>query len=313
MSPVSTTPSVSSALDAKAWVLLLTLATLWGGSFLFVGIAVREVGPLTVAALRVSLALPVLGLLALPALRRMRGRDVPIRALIVMGLLNNVLPFALTAWAQTRMTSGMAATVNATTPFLTILVAPLFGLVETRGARRVAGILCGIAGVAIAVRPWDGAAGADPAGVGAGVLAALSYAIAAAYARRSGLGDLTPAIAAFGMVAAAALVLAPAALVVETPLADLAASGHGTWAAICGVALIGTAAAYPVYFRLLALAGPANLLLVTLLMPMIAILAGAVVLGEAVAMLMPLGLSLVAFGLVMVDGRVFKRRHPRHR
>ena len=107
--------------------------------------------------------------------------------------------------------------------------------------------------------------------------------------------------------------LAPAALVVETPLADLAAGGHGTWAAICGVALIGTAAAYPVYFRLLALVGPANLLLVTLLMPMIAILAGAVVLGEAVAMLMPLGLGLVAFGLVMVDGRVFKRRHPRHR
>ncbi|HAE47024.1 MAG: EamA family transporter [Tistrella sp.] len=306
-------PSASSTLDGRAWVLLLTLASLWGGSFLFVGVAVREVGPVTVAALRVGLALPVLVLLALPALRRLRRRDLPIGALIVMGLLNNVLPFALTAWAQTRMTSGMAATVNATTPFLTILVAPLFGLIEARGRQRLGGILCGIAGVALAVRPWDGAAGADPAGVAAGVLAALSYALAAAHARRSGLGALAPAVAALGMVAAATLVLVPAAMMIETPVADLAAAGSAARIAIPAVALIGTAAAYPVYFRLLALAGPANLLLVTLLMPMIAILAGAVVLGEVVAPVMPVGLALVALGLAMVDGRLFQRKRPRHR
>jgi drug/metabolite transporter (DMT)-like permease len=272
-------PSASSTLDGRAWVLLLTLASLWGGSFLFVGVAVREVGPVTVAALRVSLALPVLVLLALPALRRLRRRDLPIGALIVMGLLNNVLPFALTAWAQTRMTSGMAATVNATTPFLTILVAPLFGLIEARGRRRLGGILCGIA----------------------------------AHARRSGLGALAPAVAALGMVAAATLVLVPAAMMIETPVADLAAAGSAARIAIPAVALIGTAAAYPVYFRLLALAGPANLLLVTLLMPMIAILAGAVVLGEVVAPVMPVGLALVALGLAMVDGRLFQHKRPRHR
>jgi drug/metabolite transporter (DMT)-like permease len=300
-------------MNATEWALLLLLALLWGGSFFFGKVALAAVPPLTLVVLRTGLAA-----LALLIYLAVSGQRLPTsltvwRGFLVMGLLNNAIPFALINWGQTQIESGLSAILNATTPLFTVLLAHLVTVDEKLTHERVAGVLLGLAGVVIMIGP-SALRGLGLAGLGklSVVCAALSYACAGLYGRR--LTGLNPVVAACGMLVAATLVMLPVALVVDTPTGFAAARNAGPliWGALAGLALLTTALAYIVYFRILATAGATNLLLVTFLIPVSALLLGGLVLGERPGWSEFAGMALIFLGLVAVDGRLLAplRRRP---
>ena len=292
------------AMTTGEWGLLLLLSLLWGGSFFFVGVAVKELPPLTIVMARVSLAAALLWLTA-PLTGLSPGRiraNAP--ALAVLGLINNAIPFTLIVWGQTHLASGLASILNATTPVITVVAAHFFTASERLNARKLAGALCGFVGVAWMIGPDLTHGVADNFAAELAVLgAALSYALASIFARRfRGLG-LAPIEVAGGQVAASSLMLVPLALVADRPW-DLPTPSLPVIGAVIAIASLSTALAYIVYFRILAGAGATNVVLVTLLAPASSILLGAAILGERLAARHFVGLALVALGLAFIDGRL---------
>ncbi|MEO3474917.1 DMT family transporter [Roseomonas sp. CAU 1739] len=225
------------------------------------------------------------------------------RAIAMMGLINNVIPFTLIVWAQQTLPSGLASILNATTPLWTVLVAHAFTREERATPGKIAGVLFGFAGVA-AMMGADILGGAAAAGVAtAAMLAAtFSYACAGVFGRRFRAIGVAPMQAALGQVTASAVVMLPLALVIDRPW-GLPAPSAATVAAVLGLAGLSTAAAYVLYFRILALAGAVNLVLVTFLIPVSAILLGTLLLDEALAPRHLAGMALIAAGLAAIDGR----------
>lgn len=293
------------ALNAATWSLLAALAILWGGSFFFVGVAVREWPPLMIVLARVGLASLALWGLVL-ALGHAVRRDGPaLRAHLGTGVLNNVVPFTLIVWAQSPvpgggLPSGLASILNATTPLWGVLLAHLLGA-ERATALRVAGVLTGFFGVAVMV-------GADLAAAPAGatlamLVATFAYGCAGLWGRRFKALGIPPLTAAAGQTGVSTLLILPLALWFHVPVLP----GPATLGALLGLALLSTALAYLLYFRILDLAGPVNLLLVTLLIPVVAIALGVAVLGESLAPQHFAGLGLIALGLALIDGRLLRR------
>lgn len=303
--------AINRSMGAREWTLLLILSVLWGGSFFFVEIAVRVLPPLIVVVLRVGLAAIALNLVVLAMGKRMPGDARIWLAFVAMGFINNLIPFTLIVWGQTHIASGLASILNATTPLFTIIVAHLFTSDEALSARRVAGIVAGMTGVAVMV-------GLDVlSGLGANVFAQLAilgasiaYACGAVFGRRFSRLGVAPLLTATGQVTASTVMLVPVALVVEQPW-TLPIPGAGVWGAVLGLALLSTALAYILYFRILATAGATNLLLVTLLIPVSAVLLGTTILGETLAPAHFLGMGLIALGLAAIDGRLLDRLRGR--
>jgi drug/metabolite transporter (DMT)-like permease len=301
---VSFMPSaIKSVMGPREWVLLLTLSVVWGGSFLFIGVAVKELPPLTIVALRV-----VLAALALQAALRLVGIRIPMRgeawrAFFGMGVLNNVIPFVLIVWGQSHIASGLASILNATTPLFTVIVAHLLTRDERLTGLRLAGVLVGFAGVAVMI---GGAAlqslGLDVTAQLAVLAAALSYAFSGVYGRRFKAMGIAPAATAAGQLTASSLILLPAALFVDRPW-TLPMPSTATVAAVLALALLSSAFAYILFFRLLEAAGATNTGLVTFLIPVSAILFGTVLLGEVLEPKHFAGMALIAAGLVLIDGR----------
>ncbi len=292
------------AMTATEWGLLLLLSLMWGGSFFFIGIAVKTLPPFVIVAARVSIAAALLWLAA-PltgvSLARLRAAAPPLAAL---AFLNNVAPFSLLTWSQTHLASGLVSILNATTPVFTVVVAHLFTVEEKLDPRRLAGALVGLAGVAAMIGPALLGGFADHLVAElAALAAALSYAAASVFARRFRRLGLTPIDVATGQVTASSLALLPLAALVDAPWRLPAPSG-ATIAAIVSLGALSTALAYVVYFRILAGAGATNVVLVTLLAPATAILLGAAVLGESLAARDFVGLGLIALGLAVIDGRL---------
>ncbi|WP_259986784.1 DMT family transporter [Sulfitobacter sp. S190] len=290
-----------------AWLLLLLLALIWGGSFLSIRIALDEIPPLWTVVHRVLWAALVLWVAvwwtgaALP-----RGKRVWI-GFAGMGLLNNVIPFSLMAWGQLFIPTGLTSILNAATAIFGVVVAAVLLADERLSGRKALGVLLGFAGVATAIGlrnllSFDVTSLAQIA-----VLAGtLSYAFAGVWARHY-LSGLTPQVAAAGMLTASSVVMVPLAMAVEGPPdTDLALRTIG---AVAYYSLVATAAAYLIYYRVLALAGSGNLLLVTLLIAPVAIVLGAVVLGESLAPQAYGGFALLALGLIVIDGRLIDRLH----
>jgi len=285
------------------WALLVALSVLWGGSFYFIGVAVTGLPPLTIVTLRVALAA-----LALWAFLRATGRRMPAdlavwAAFLVMGLLNNALPFTLIVWGQTHIASGLASILNATAPMFTVIVAHAATRDEKLSAGRLIGVVTGFAGVAAMIGPaaFGGASGHVPAQL-AVLAAALSYAFAGVYGRRFKRLGIGPVRTAAGQVTASTVLLLPVALIADRPW-SLPLPGADVWAAVIALALLSTALAYIIYFRVLSTAGATNLLLVTLLIPPTAILLGATLLGERLEPQHFAGMALIALGLAAIDGR----------
>ena len=298
------------SMSARDWLLLVALSVLWGGSFFFSEVALAELGPLTVVLGRVGFAA-----LALIGLTYLTGHRLPSAwhlwgAFLVMGALNNLIPFSLIVWGQVTIDSGLAAILNATTPLFAVVLAHVLTRDERMTRGRAAGVLLGLAGVAGLVGPAAlgrfGAAGLAQLAV---LGAAFSYACAGIYGRR--FKELPPLVAATGMVTCSAVLTLPLALVVERPWE--ASPGALTWAAVLGLAFLSTALAYVIYFRILASAGATNLLLVTFLIPVSALALGVAVLGERPDTSALAGLALIFAGLAAVDGRLLRSRPRRAR
>lgn len=286
------------------WVLLIALSILWGGSFFFVGVAVAELPPFTIVLLRVALAAIALHL-ALRALGVAMpwNRDAWL-AFFGMGLLNNAIPFSLIVWGQTQIASGLASILNATTPLFTVLVAHVLTADERLTRARLAGVLLGIAGVVVMIGPAAMAdLGRDVLAQLAVLAAALSYACAGVFGRRFKRMAVAPLATAAGQVSASSLLILPLALMVDRPW-TMPVPGVTALAAILGLALLSTALAYYLFFRILAAAGAVNLLLVTFLIPVSAILLGCLVLGEVLTLAQLAGMALIGAGLAAIDGRV---------
>jgi drug/metabolite transporter (DMT)-like permease len=295
---------MTTTMNARQWLLLVALSMLWGGSFFFFEVALRDFGPLTVVLGRVGLAAIWLrGFLALS--RTAMPRELSAwRQFAVMGLLNNAIPFGLIVWGQQYIESGMAAILNASTPLFTVLFAHYLTRDERLTPGRLAGVLLGLAGVILLIGP-GALAGADNHALGqaAMIAAAVSYALAGIYGRR--FRGRPPMVTATGQVTCAAILVLPFALVLEQPWR--AAPGLDSIGALLGLSLLCTALAYILYFKILAAAGATNLLLVTLLIPPSALLLGILILGERPGGDAFAGLALIALGLLAIDGRPGRR------
>jgi len=300
-------------MDARDWSLLAVLSVLWGGSFFFNGVVLKELPPLTVVLLRVALAAMIL----LPVLRAYQIR-FPVglsgwKPFFAIALLNNVLPFSLIVIGQTYIPSGLASILNATTPLFTVLVMAAAGD-EKLHARRVVGIVTGLIGVII-LHGQDlhgqGVHGQDPgfqSGEGVGILlclaAAFSYGLSALYARRK-LSNSPPLATATFQLLASALMMTIVAAVFERPW-QLPMPGVTTWLAMIGLSALSTALAYIVFFQVLRRSGSTNVMLVTLLIPVTAILLGYLVLGESISLREIIGALVIGSALLLMDGRVLK-------
>jgi len=295
-------------MSALEWGLLVTLSVLWGCSFFFVAVAVEDLPPLTIVVLRVGLAA-----LALLALTRIMGLALPAErtvwlAFMAMGLLNNAVPFTLIVWSQTHIASGVASILNATTPLFTVLAAHVLTRDEKTTGGRLAGVLIAFAGVAVMI----GGTAVQSLGVNvvaqlACLAAAISYAVAGVFGRRFITLGIAPMVTATGQVTASSLMLLPVMLVVDRPW-RLPAPSLDSVAALLGLALLSTAVAYILYFRILATAGATNLLLVTFLVPVSAILLGLFVLGEMLEPRHFMGMALIGLGLAAIDGSLWPKR-----
>ena len=293
------------AMTAREWGLLALLSLLWGGSFFFIGVAVKELPPLTLAALRVGLAAVILW-----ASARVTGAALPksrkaLVALAVLGLGNNTLPFALIAWGQTHLPAGLASILNAATPLFAVLVAHVFTAEEKLSRFKVVGTVVGMVGVAWVVGPdlLVGQVGTYAWAEGAVLLAALSYAVTAVFARRARALGLEPLDIATGQTTAGAIYLVPIALLFDRPW-SLPVPSMPVVASVFAIAALSTALAYVVYFRILSGAGATNVLLVTLVAPATSVILGALFLHERLLARQFLGFGLIAIGLAFIDGRL---------
>ena len=295
------------------WMLLVLLSVVWGGSFFFNGIALREFPTLTIVTARVGLAA-----LALLLLMRMLGQGIQLnrqilKAFFGMSFLNNVVPFSLIVWGQQHIASGVASILNATTPLFTMLVAHWFTTDEKINPRRLLGVLTGMGGVGLMM-------GLDSMessvfhllGQSAILLAAFSYGLAGVYGKRFAQLEIPPLATATGQLCASSMILIPLTLWIDQPwtMAMPSIEGMGS---LLGIALLSTALAYVIYFRLLKTAGATNLLLVTLLIPVSAIILGVFLLDESLEPQHLSGMAVISLGLLIMDGRLlqfFRKTFP---
>jgi len=292
------------SMNPHEWLLLIILSIVWGGSFFFVGVAVEALPPLTIVALRVSLAtFALLGVVYFTGLRMPTDPEIWV-AFILMGILNNVIPFTLIVWGQTHIASGLASILNATTPLFTIVAAHFLTKDEKMTKLKIVGVIIGIGGVVIMIGHEALVGIGDSVFAQLAVLgAAISYSLAGIFGRRFAQSGIKPVVTATGQVSASSILLIPLAVFYDKPF-TLPMPGFEIWLAILGLALISTAFAYILYFRILSTAGATNSLLVTMLIPVSAILLGTVVLGEQLELKHMLGMGLISVGLLSIDGRV---------
>ncbi|MET3661530.1 DMT family transporter [Aquamicrobium ahrensii] len=288
------------------WATLVFLSILWGGSFFFNAVGVKELPVFTVVVGRVALAaVLMLGLLRIMGLKLPSDRRIW-AAFFGIGLLNNAIPFSLIVGGQQHIASGVASILNAATPLFTVLFAHFLTADEKMTGNRLIGVLIGFFGVAVMV-------GLDAVqALGSHVTAQLmclsatvSYALASIYGRRFRAMGVPPLVTATGQVAAASVLLVPVMLLVDRPW-ELSMPGPAALGAVAGLAVLSTALAYVLFFRLLASAGASNLALVTFLVPVSAILLGFLFLDEVLTPRHLAGMALIGLGLAAIDGRPWR-------
>jgi drug/metabolite transporter (DMT)-like permease len=298
--------TANRSMDLATWGLLVLLGLIWGGSFFFARIAVQHVPPMTLVLIRVSIAALALHL----AFGRMPGIYQTLigrwRELLVMGLLNNAIPFTLIFVGQTRIGSGLASILNATTPLWAVLVAQVMTTDEKITPAKLIGCALGFAGMIMLIGPAAlGIADAPLWAKLAALGAAVSYGFATTFGKR--FKGISPRITATGQLTASSLIMLPMALIVDQPW-TLPVPPAGVIASILALALVCTAFAYVLFFRILSVAGATSASLVTLLVPPAAILLGILFLGETLSLTEALGLGLIALGLLSLDNRLGIKR-----
>jgi drug/metabolite transporter (DMT)-like permease len=294
--------SVNTVMGLFEWVLLILLAAIWGGSFFFGKIAVSELPPFTIVLGRVGMAALVLNAIVAATGRRMPRSLRTWGLFMVMGVLNNIIPFSLIFWGEIRIASGLASILNATTPLWTVLLAHFLTQDEKLNIGRLSGVLLGIIGGAIIIGP-DAlkAFGSDVLAQMAVVGAAFSYAFAGIFGKR--FKNLSPYITATGQLTCSALIMLPVTVLVDKPWM-MHMPGPRIWCSVIALALVCTALAYVIYFRILATAGATNIVLVTFLIPVSALFLGMILLGERLELRHFAGMAFIGCGLAAIDGRI---------
>jgi drug/metabolite transporter (DMT)-like permease len=276
---------------------------IWGGAFFFIGVAVRHIPPLTYVCLRLTIAA-----VAMWSYLHFKGEKLGLPrsawgSILLLAFLNNALPFTLFGWGQTHIASGLASILNATTPIWGVIVAHFMTHDERMSPRKVMGVLLGFGGVATMIGPsLLSNLGSSALAQLACVTAGLCYALAAVWARRFRRQGISPMSVTTGQLTAGAMIMLPLSMIVDRPW-NHAFPPVTAWGAVVALALLCTAFGYVLYFRLIATSGATNALLVTLLVPPVAILLGGLFLGETLAPQDFIGLGLIALGLAAIDGR----------
>jgi drug/metabolite transporter (DMT)-like permease len=289
---------------AVDWLLLVFLSVLWGATFFFIAIAVPEIPPFTLVLARVGLAAAVLVPIVYVMGYRLPATPAAWYPFLVQSIINNVIPFTLMVYGQQRIASGLAAVLNATTPLFTLIVARLFAG-EALTPSTLGGVVLGLAGVAVLIGPE--ALNANAASV-IGMLCllgtSLCYGISALWMRR--FRHVPPLVTSASQLTCSTVLLLPLAAFADRfwllPMPSTPAL-----LAVLGLAVLATALAYIVFFRISASAGPNNVMLVTLLIPITATLLGVLVLKEALTLHQVAGAIVIASGLIVIDGRLLAR------
>ena len=297
----------SPKLDATGWGLIAILSILWGGAFFLIEVGLRSYSPNILVFMRLALAVPPMWIVM-----RLMGERLPTdmkswALLMVVGALNCALPFILFFWGQQYLDSGYASILNATTPIWGVVVAHFMTHDEKATPARIVGVLVGMAGIIVMVGPdaMKGLSNNLLAQI-ACIVSTLFYSFAAIYGRRLSQTQMTPMVVATGQTAMAALFMLPVVLLFDQPWAMAMPRLDSTLAGIT-LALLSTALAYILYFRLIDRAGASNAQLVAFLMPILAVILGIAFLGERLSGGQIAGAGLIAVGLAILDGRLVAR------
>jgi drug/metabolite transporter (DMT)-like permease len=298
-------------LDGVSWAMIATMALLWGSAFLLIEIGFQSFAANTLVFLRMAIAAPFMVVALWFMKERLPTDFASWRQLCVLGALNAALPFILFFWGQQKLdNSGYASVLNATTPLWGVIVAHFFTEDEKATPTRIIGVLVGLAGIAVMVGPQA------MRGLSANLLAQLAcigstlfYSIAAIYGRRLGQSNMTPMVVATGQAITAAIIMFPIMLYFDRPWEQPAPTGSAVIATLA-LAIPATAIPYLLYFKTIDRAGASNAMLVAFIMPVVAIILGISFLGETLTGSQITGTALIALGLIILDGRVFRRRSP---
>ena len=292
-----------TAMRPREWAMLILLSVLWGGSFFFVEVALRGLQPFTLVFLRVSIAAVILTVVVHACGMRFPKAAGTWLEFLLMGAVNNAIPFCLIAWGQTRIDSGIASILNATTPIFTVLLAHYLTRDERLSFNKLWGVGLGFIGVFVLFRPqlsngfsWQGL------GQAAVLAAALCYSLAGIFGKR--FKEVPPIVTSAGMLTCSSFLMLPLALATGVPAAG--GISFEVVAAVAGLAAVSTAAAYLLYFRILSTAGATNVLLVTFLIPVSALILGVGILGEVLQVNDVAGMFCIFAGLAIIDGRVLR-------
>jgi drug/metabolite transporter (DMT)-like permease len=282
------------------WALFLLLSFLWGASFFFYKLLV-SLGPLTVVLGRMGIAAVAMNLLLFA-----RGQRLPPLSqwgpYFVMAALSNVFPFAMFAYSERHISSGLASIINAMTPMATVIVAHYWTQNEKLAWNKALGVVFGLVGVTIVIGPsaFDDLGGKSLLGELACLAAAISYGFGGVYGRRFSGQSLFAIVTA--QLTAATLLVLPLAAIFEQPW-TVPMPGWTVWSALIGIALASTVLAYLIFFHILAKAGATNISLVTFLVPVSALILGVAFLGETVNANAITGMLVIGMGLAAIDGR----------
>lgn len=285
------------------WGLLIILSIFWGGSFFFIEIALRDFQPFTLVFLRISIAALILVGVVYLSGQRLPASLKTWMGYLILGLINNAIPFSLIVWGQTRIESGVASILNATAPIFTVLLAHFLTSDERLTIPKIMGVLVGFIGVYLMMMPelnnrfsWRGLGQVAVLG------AAISYSFAGIFGKR--FKHIPAVVNSTGMLLCSSIIMLPLVIIIDAPW-SIRPSFEAV-AALLGIAIISTVAAYLLYFHLLAAVGATNVLLVTFLIPISALLLGVGVLGEVIKLFEYAGMGCIFFGLIIIDGRALK-------
>ena len=294
-------PAPTSTIDRQTSLLLMLLSVLWGASFFFGGVALRELPPTTIAFVRVAIRGAPFSFVqdAAALCPTSLAGWMPF---FVMGLLNNVIPIRLRE-GQLCISSGLASVLNATTPLFTALVMASFGD-DRLIARRIVGVIIGLVGVIVLRGPGIVQSESETFGMLLCLGAALSYGFSGLWGRRK-FNGVAPLTSSTCQLITSSVTMAIIAVAVDQPW-QLPMPGATTWAALIGLAALSTSLAYVVFFHILARSGATNVMLVTLLIPVTAILLGVLVLGEPLTLREIVGALVIASALLVIDGRALR-------
>jgi drug/metabolite transporter (DMT)-like permease len=287
-------------LSAKNWLKFVLLGTIWGSSFLWIKIALQEVGPLTLVTFRTGFA--ALGLIGVALAVRPKFRKADLWVLAFLGFFNVALPFALISWSETHISSGMAAILNSTVPLFTILIAPFFLSEERMTHRRVLGLVIGFIGVVTLMsNQLHSVDVLSSMGIAAMLIAACSYAISGIFARKMQRG-MQPVTQSLGQMGTAFLFILPTALVGEAPFTfpQLPIS----YLALGWLGLLGSCLATLLWFSLLNSVGPTRTSMTTYIFPLVGVLLGMIFLREQVDWRLIVGGLLIILAVVIVNSKI---------